>query len=216
MNAPYAPLFKKLCGKPMMVEVADPARQAVDVIKGFFWDLFFDDTVALFVTFVDENVAKSPDLIKQEGEEYKNKIAALQLNPNLPKPTPPTPVQVEREFRLRWVRVANIIMVETDAHVKINRDTRQMTKPKTDPLYTDGKNMWHMLNNHVSRQIAMKLGEMGLTGYPGVYRNEQNEIVTRDQAVFAPPSAAPVAEPAPAPVAVEAPVAAASPVSPVF
>jgi hypothetical protein len=220
VNAPYIPLLKKLCGRPVMVEIADPSRQAVEVLKGHFWDLFFEDTLALFIVFDDENVSKSSEVQKQEAEDYKNKIAALALNPNLPKPTPTVPVFVVREFHLKWVRTANIIMVKSDAHVRINCNTRQMTRPKLDPLYTDNQPQWHVLNNAVSRQVYAKLEELGVkSAFEGIYRNEQNEPITKAQATPAPvavlANAVPIGVVPPVQQPVEVPVQA-GPVNAVF
>jgi hypothetical protein len=187
----YTPLLKVMRGRPAIIEVGDETRQAVDVVKGFIWDLFFGDTILLMIVYSDENIDKPKDLIAAEAADYQKKLLAMQAQQQaqpgvqLPPIPPPISVYPHREWHFKWVLVSNVISVQTDGHVRINMATRQLSRPKVDALYTDGKPHWEVLNNHISKAIVTKLAELGLKGdFDGVYRNEKNEIVPFAQAAL--------------------------------
>lgn len=187
----YTPLLKVMRGRPAMIEVGDETRQAVDVVKGFVWDVYFDNTILLMIIFSDENIEKPKEVIAAEGEQYKQQLAQQsarsQANPGVAQPAihPPISVVPHREWHFKWILVSNVIAVQTDGHVRINMGSRQLSKPKLDPLYNDGLPGWEILNNHISKAIVSKLKEIGLEGeFPGVYRTATNEIVPMDKAPF--------------------------------
>jgi hypothetical protein len=198
----YTPLLKVMRGRPAMLEVGHESRQAVEVVKGFIWDLYYENTILLMIIFSDENIEKPKDVIAAEGEVYKRLLAEqaarIAANPGVAQPAiqPPISVVPHREWHFKWILIDNVIAVQTDGHVRINMGSRQLSKPKLDPLYNDGRPQWEILNNHISKAIVSKLKEIGLEGdFPGVYRNENNEPVTVDKAAFsvaAPVNAAPI------------------------
>jgi hypothetical protein len=187
----YTPLLKVMRGRPAMVEVGDETRQGVDVVKGFIWDVYYDNTILLMIIFSDENIEKPREVIDAEAAHYKQQLAQqaarIAANPGQPVPqiAPPLPVVPHREWHFKWILVENVIAVQTDGHVRINMGSRQLSKPKLDPLYNDGITHWEILNNNISKAIVSKLKEIGLEGeFPGVYRNAQNEIVPLEKAAF--------------------------------
>jgi len=183
MINPYVEILRTLRGRPAMLEVGDRSRQAVEVVTGFVWDLFFADEVLLMITFRDSNeVKKAPP-------------------PQAPAPGQPVPpvappeIEPVREFYFKWIRTANIIALETDANVKINMKLREFKKLETEPLYTDGLASWNVLNNALSRHILNKLRELGIDGeFTGVFRSSAGQTLTPEEAF---PVAAPASEPVP-------------------
>ncbi len=181
----YLPLIKALRGQGAMLEVGDMTRQSIEVVHGMIWDVFFQDSLLLLIIYKDE--------------------AVEQARPEPPpgQPVPPKTFRTVREFTFKWIRVANVVAVVSDADILLERETRTLLKSQHAPLYTDSdlfpKNStgWHVVNNGICRKIVNKLRGLGLEGtFPGAFRNDQNESITFAEA-FAPPVV-----PQPAPVIV--------------
>lgn len=226
----YTPLLKHLRGHPVMIEVGDETRQAVEVVIGHVWDLFFDDTILLVIVRQDENIEKPEELKIKENADYNAQMAAYQqqkqANPNLPMPklTAPVPVWVGQEWHLKWVLAKNIIAVKSDGQAHIHWGLRQLTRPKLVPLFDDKRPHWNILNNNLSKRIVQKLVDLKLVEmndpkdfskglkdgrFAGIYRNADNDVVTLEEAAFqVAQAAAPtqIAIPAIPPAAPAAPV----------
>lgn len=164
----YKSLIKALRGKPAMLEVGDVTRQAVEVVRGFIWDTFFDDALVLVIVFRDETVQRfGPD----------NKPAVVDGK---------TVMDRFREFDFKWVRLANVITVESDTTVKINIGERKLIRSKPDALYSDGMTGWPVLNNALSRRIVKELEDLGLNPeFRGIYRNDANDPILEADALTA-------------------------------
>lgn len=148
----YVPLLKLLRGRPAMLEVGDTRRQAVEVVTGHIWDVFFDDSILLVVIFKDENIQKPAETIKAEGEAYKAQLEQARAAGQQIQLTPPTPVWPQRVWDFKWVLTSNIIAVRTDGQVQINFGTRDFRALALEPLFSDApKKFWHILNNNLSK-----------------------------------------------------------------
>jgi hypothetical protein len=189
----YLPVIKALRGQAVALEIGDATRQAVEVASGIAWDLFFNDSILLLITFEDRSVEK--------------KVPP----PPAGTPIPPKEFESVREFYFKWIRVANIISVKTDACIVLNRSKRELKRTKDEPVYTDEQDHWQVLNNNVCRYILGKLKDLKLEGeFQGAFRNAQNDPITFADA-FTPPAtqatAVAPATPAPAQPAAVLPVA---------
>jgi hypothetical protein len=167
------------------MEIGDPSRQAVDSVTGLLWDLVYDNTLTIVVVPSDVQLPKPPDIFEKEQAAYKAAIVAQQGNPNAVKLDVPVPYYVGRDFIFRWILTHNIIMIASDVHARINVNTRQFSRPKSDPFYRDAHPQWHQLNNLVSMQVRAKLKELGIPStFDGVCCNENNEPVASSAAEY--------------------------------
>lgn len=166
----YLPVIKALRGQAAALEIGDVSRPAVEAVTGIIWDVFYNDTILLLVMFTDRSVEKP------------------QPPPAKDQPTPPKSYETVREFQFKWIRVANILSVVTDANVMVNRQQRQLKRVKNEPLYTDELEHWQKLNNHICRHVINRLKDMKLEGeFGGAFRNAQNDPITFAEA-FEPPT----------------------------
>lgn len=185
----FAPVLQQLRGRPVFIEVGHPGRQAPQQLSGHVWGLFFSNphpadplqkgepTVLLLITFNDTRENKPIGVITAEHAEHarrskerddaaKAATAAGQPLTNIPPPPAiPDTQYVFREWELNWVNISQIISVKSDAHARLNLSTGGFSRPKLMPLfgapvYAPG---FHLINNALSRQILVKLEEMGFT-----------------------------------------------------
>jgi hypothetical protein len=182
----YLSVIKALRGRAVMLEVGDVARQAVEVVRGFIWDVFYDNEITLVITFKNENVLK----LDKDG-----------------KPAVADGKQVYEQFYeyyFKWIRTESILTIESDANIKINANERQLIKLKAQALYTDNLPGWPALNNALSKRIARAIDDLGLDAeFKGIYRNEDNMPIPEPELLT--PSAPPVMIGIPAAVADKSP-----------
>jgi hypothetical protein len=169
----YLPLLKTLRGRAAILEIGDVTRPAIEVVSGMIWDVFFEDKLLLLITVKDTQAEK--------------------IMPTQPPGIPPKPKEFEtvREFNFKWIRVANIISVVTEANISINRQTRTLKPSKNEPLYTDEQPQWSVLNNNICRLIFTRLRELKLdSAFGGCFRNESNDAIAFEEAFPAPAAVA--------------------------
>ena len=196
MSLPYREVVCALRGKAVLMEIGDPNRSSVEVIKGFIWDLLFEDQITLVLIFKDESMLRKAVAVTQGsapggvGADTGNTVTgAVPAQGAVPAPE----YDLYREFFFKWVRTANIISIESDANVQINIKARTLSKPKALPLYTDEAPNWSMLNNALSKHICAKLKEMGInSNFQGVLRSDSNDMLSAESPAYKIPENDPV------------------------
>lgn len=183
----YLPVLRRLSGQAVYLEVGDPSRPSPEVIKGILWGVC-GEAIALVIVFQDETVSRAA-------------VTTPLPAPGQPVPVAPPPeFDTFREFYFKWIKIANILTIQSDVNVRIDIKRRVLLGTKPDPLYTDGAPEWSKLNNALVARIQAQLTafDFGFRPWPqGMQRTDANDPVPL------PPEPEPALVPAPAPAVVE-------------
>lgn len=183
---PYVLVLKALRGYPAILEVANEARPAPEVVKGIVWDLFDSNELLLVITNSDIHDPKPDDVRKAEADAYSVANAQAQAAGAAGKPVPvPTTSYLIRTWQFKWVLTRNVIAVQQEAMIAVNHDLRKVIHAKYEPLYNDGKSSWQLINNYVAIQINEKLKALGFNStFNGPLRTAENVTVELDKAEY--------------------------------